>query len=414
MGGGRRPAPGRSVSSFGVGGTNAHVVLEEAPVPQRRRLPRPAHLLRVSANTPDALAVAVDRLADRLAGDIDLDLADVAHTLAAGRTEYAHRAAVVARDSEDAVEGLRDPRRLVTAKADELKVAFLFSGQGSQYAGMGVELYRSEPVFAAAVDECCALAGIAGLKELILDRGGDAKLRETRFTQPALFVVEYALATLWRSWGVRPGAMIGHSIGEYVAATVAGVFALADALKLVVRRGELMQSMPSGAMLAIQLDEDAVTQRLPEGVAIAGVNGPGTCVVAGPADVVADFAARLKSSDVQCRELVTSHAFHSPMMDPILAEFTEAVAAVPRSAPSLPFLSNLTGGWITDAQATDPGYWAAHLRQAVRFGECVRTLFMRRRAVGPGRVRPRPPAGWARPRPGAEGPARAAAEPAGP
>ncbi|WIX91821.1 type I polyketide synthase [Amycolatopsis sp. DG1A-15b] len=363
------------VSSFGVGGTNAHLVLEEAPKPQRHRRPHPAHLLRVSAKTPETLATAVERLADRLAGDVDLDLADVAHTLAAGRTEYAHRAVVVARDSEDAVDGLRDPRRLLTAQAAELKVAFLFSGQGSQYAGMGAELYRSEPVFAAAVDECCELAGLPGLKELIFDRGGDARLRETRFTQPALFVVEYALAMLWRSWGVRPGAMIGHSVGEYVAATVAGVFTLADAVALVVRRGELMQAMPAGAMLAVQLDEEAVTNRLPEGLAIAGVNGPGTCVVAGPSGAIADFAALLRSSDVQCRELVTSHAFHSPMMDPILAEFTEAVAAVPRSAPSLPFLSNLTGGWITDAQATDPGYWAAHLRQAVRFGDCVRTLF---------------------------------------
>ncbi|MCR6482000.1 SDR family NAD(P)-dependent oxidoreductase [Amycolatopsis sp. OK19-0408] len=363
------------VSSFGVGGTNAHVVLEEAPAPHRTRQPRPAHLLRVSAKSADALSVAVDRLADRLAGDVDLDLADVAHTLAAGRTEYQHRAAVVVRDAEDAVDGLRDARRLLTAQADELKVAFLFSGQGSQYAGMGAELYRSEPVFAAAVDECCALAGVEGLKELIFDRGGDAKLRETRFTQPALFVVEYALAMLWRSWGVRPGAMLGHSVGEYVAATVAGVFTLADALRLVVRRGELMQSVPAGAMLAVQLDEESVTRRLPEGLSIAGVNGPGTCVVAGPSDVVADFAALLKASDVQCRELVTSHAFHSPMMDPILAGFTEAVAAVPRSAPKLPFLSDLTGEWITDAQATDPAYWAAHLRQAVRFGDCVRTLF---------------------------------------
>ncbi|MEU0534747.1 type I polyketide synthase [Amycolatopsis tolypomycina] len=370
------PTPRRAgVSSFGVGGTNAHLVLEEAPPSRLTRRPHPAHLLRVSAKSPETLATAVERLADRLAGDVDLDLADVAHTLAAGRTEYPHRAVVVARDPEDAVDGLRDPRRLVTAQAAELKVAFLFSGQGSQYAGMGAELYRSEPVFAAAVDECCELAGVAGLKELIFDRGGDAKLRETRYTQPALFVVEYALAMLWHSWGVRPGAMIGHSVGEYVAATVAGVFTLADAVALVVRRGELMQSMPAGAMLAVQLDEEAVTQRLPEGLAIAGVNGPGTCVVAGPSEAVADFAALLRSSDVQCRELVTSHAFHSPMMDPILAGFTEAVAAVPRSAPSLPFLSNLTGGWITDAQATDPAYWAAHLRQAVRFGDCVRTLF---------------------------------------
>ncbi|WP_410635851.1 SDR family NAD(P)-dependent oxidoreductase [Amycolatopsis sp. cmx-4-83] len=362
------------VSSFGVGGTNAHLVLEEAPAPRRHRRPRPAHLLRVSAKTPETLATAVERLADRLAGDVDLDLADVAHTLAAGRTEYPHRAVVVARDSEDAVDGLRDPRRLATAQAGELKVAFLFSGQGSQYAGMGAELYRSEPVFATAFDECCELSGLPGLKELVLGRGGDAELKETRYTQPALFAVEYALARLWRSWGVRPGAMIGHSVGEYVAATVAGVFTLADAMRLVVRRGELMQAMPAGAMLAVQLDEESVAKRLPEGLSIAGVNGPGTCVVAGPSGAVADFASLLKSSDVQCRELVTSHAFHSPMMDPILAEFTEAVAAVPRSAPSLPFLSNLTGGWITAEQATDPAYWAAHLRRAVRFGDCVRTL----------------------------------------
>nr|WP_225956564.1 type I polyketide synthase [Amycolatopsis lexingtonensis] len=362
------------VSSFGVGGTNAHVVLEEAPAPRRHRRPHPAHLLRVSAKTPETLATAVERLADRLAGDVDLDLADVAHTLATGRTEYPHRAVVVARDSEDAVDGLRDSRRLVTGQAGELKVAFLFSGQGSQYAGMGAELYRSEPVFATAFDECCELSGLPGLKELVLGRGGDAELRETRYTQPALFAVEYALARLWRSWGVRPGAMLGHSVGEYVAATVAGVFTLADAMRLVVRRGELMQAMPAGAMLAVQLDEESVAKRLPEGLSIAGVNGPGTCVVAGPSGAVADFASLLKSSDVQCRELVTSHAFHSPMMDPILAEFAEAVAAVPRSAPSLPFLSNLTGGWITAEQATDPAYWAAHLRQAVRFGDCVRTL----------------------------------------
>ncbi|WP_439380586.1 SDR family NAD(P)-dependent oxidoreductase [Amycolatopsis lexingtonensis] len=368
-------APRRAgVSSFGVGGTNAHVVLEEAPAPRRHRRPHPAHLLRVSAKTPETLATAVERLADRLAGDVDLDLADVAHTLAAGRTEYPHRAVVVALDSEDAVDGLRDPRRLATGQAGELKVAFLFSGQGSQYAGMGAELYRSEPVFATAFDECCELSGLPGLKELVLGRGGDPELRETRYTQPALFAVEYALARLWRSWGVRPGAMLGHSVGEYVAATVAGVFTLADAMRLVVRRGELMQAMPAGAMLAVQLDEESVAKRLPEGLSIAGVNGPGTCVVAGPAGAVADFASLLKSSDVQCRELVTSHAFHSPMMDPILAEFTEAVAAVPRSAPTLPFLSNLTGGWITAEQATDPAYWAAHLRQAVRFGDCVRTL----------------------------------------
>ncbi|WP_425425550.1 beta-ketoacyl synthase N-terminal-like domain-containing protein [Amycolatopsis marina] len=367
------------VSSFGVGGTNAHVVLEEAPAAGRRRQPRPAYLLQVSASSAATLSTSIDRLADRLAGDVDLDLADVTHTLGVGRTEYPHRAVVVARDLEDAVDGLRDPRRCLSAVAPEAStdVAFLFSGQGAQYAGMGAELYRCEPVFAAAVDDCVDLLAddLPGFRELIFETDNEKSLRETRHTQPALFVIEYALAALWRSWGVRPAAMIGHSIGEYVAATVAGVFTLADALRLVVRRGQLMQSMPPGAMLAVQLDEAAVTERLPEGLSIAGVNGPGTCVVAGPADVVAGFAATLKRTGVNSRELVTSHAFHSPMMDPILAEFTEAVAAVPRQAPTVRFLSDLTGTWITAEQAVDPGYWAAHLRGAVRFGDCVRTLF---------------------------------------
>ncbi len=369
------------VSSFGVGGTNAHVVVEEAPPTYHTREPRPAYLLRLSANSATALTTSVEALAERLAADVDLDLTDVAYTLGAGRTEYPHRAVVVARDPEDAVDGLRDPRRLTTGVVTDTRteVAFLFSGQGAQYAGMGAELYRSEPVFAAAVDECAALLASGGvlsdIREVMFDRAHERTLRETRYTQPALFVLEYALTRLWASWGVRPAAMIGHSIGEYVAATVAGVFSLADALHLVVRRGELMQSMPPGAMLAVQLDEASVAARLPETLSIAGVNGPGTCVVAGPADAVAAFAGELKRSGVNSRELVTSHAFHSPMMEPILDEFTEAVAAVPRQAPTVRFLSNLTGDWVTEAQATDPGYWAAHLRQAVRFGDCVRTLF---------------------------------------
>jgi phthiocerol/phenolphthiocerol synthesis type-I polyketide synthase E len=365
------------VSSFGVGGTNAHLVLEEAPAPQRTQHRREAHLLPVSAHTAEALAEAVERLADRLSTGSGLELADVAQTLSAGRTEYAHRAAVVASDVDDAVTGLRDERRLITGTAADTKVAFLFSGQGAQYAGMGAGLYRAEPVFAAAVDECAKLlsAEIPDLTELLFEAGNEDRLRETRHSQPALFVIEYALTRLWRSWGVTPSAMIGHSIGEYVAATVAGVFDLADALRLVVRRGELMQAMPPGGMLAVQLDEHSVAERLPAELAIAGVNGPGTCVVAGPADAIEDFAAMLRATAVQCKELVTSHAFHSPAMDPILAGFTDAVAAVPRRAPEIPFLSDVTGDWITDEQATDPAYWAAHLRRPVRFGDCVRTLF---------------------------------------
>ncbi|MFF4776744.1 SDR family NAD(P)-dependent oxidoreductase [Microtetraspora fusca] len=374
------------VSSFGIGGTNAHVVLEEAPdsAAFSSRASRPAHLLQVSAKTPTALDAAVERLAGHLDTHEDLGLADVAHTLRVGRLEYPHRATVVAADRADAVAALRDRKRLRKREAGVVPpVAFLFSGQGAQFAGMGAELYRAEPVFAAAVDECANLftehVGL-DLRELMFAGSdgaseADELLRQTRYTQPALFTVEYALARLWQSWGVRPAAMIGHSIGEYAAATVAGVFRLPDAVRLVAARGALMQSMPPGSMLAVQRDESELAGRLPEGVSVATVNGPGTCVVAGPVDAIEAFAATLKAEKVGCKPLRTSHAFHSAMMEPILAEFTALVASVPRQAPNLPFWSNVTGRPITAEQATDPAYWADHLRQPVRFGACVAGLF---------------------------------------
>ncbi|WP_416905147.1 SDR family NAD(P)-dependent oxidoreductase [Micromonospora echinospora] len=370
------------VSSFGIGGTNAHVVLQEAPAARRAdRRTRPAHLLHVSAKTPTALDTALARLADHLARTSDGGpelLADVAHTLRVGRQDHPHRATVVATDLPDAVTALRTPRRRHGGVADGAtpRVAFLFSGQGSQYAGMGAQLYAEEPAFAATVDECAELLrpelGL-DLRDLILGRVEDAtaKLTETRYTQPALFVVEYALATLWQRAGVRPAAMIGHSIGEYVAATVAGVLTLPDALRVVAARGRLMQSLPAGAMLAVSLDESVVADSLPDGLAIATVNGPGTCVVAGPVDAVAAYAETRRG---KCKPLRTSHAFHSPMTEPIIAEFTALMATVPLRKPTVPFLSNVTGTWITDAQATDPAYWAAHLRRPVRFGACVATL----------------------------------------
>ncbi|MGC5022571.1 SDR family NAD(P)-dependent oxidoreductase [Micromonospora sp. DT47] len=370
------------VSSFGIGGTNAHVVLEEAPAAYRTdRRVHPAQLLHVSAKTATALDTAVLGLAEHLAGTTDGGpdlLADVAHTLRVGRQEYPHRIAVVATDLPDAVAALRTRRRRQSGVVDgpAPRVAFLFSGQGSQYAGMGAQLYADEPGFAAVVDECAELLrpelGL-DIRDLILGRAPEAgaQLTETRYTQPALFVVEYALATLWQRAGVRPAAMIGHSIGEYVAATVAGVLTLPDALRLVAARGRLMQSMPPGAMLAVPLDESVVAGQLPDGVSVATVNGPGTCVVAGAPDAVAAFADSLT---VKSKALRTSHAFHSPMMEPILVEFTALMASVTLCPPAIPFLSNVSGTWITDAQATDPAYWAAHLRQPVRFGAGVATL----------------------------------------
>ncbi|WP_230884497.1 type I polyketide synthase [Planomonospora sp. ID82291] len=375
------------VSSFGIGGTNAHVVLEEAPAAEppspRDGERRPAHLLRLSARTPTALAAMAERLADRLAEPgRDLDLADVAFTLAVGRREMRHRAVVVAADAADAVSALRDPRRLVRGSAGRPRVAWLFSGQGAQYAGMGAGLYRTEEVFRAVVDECAEiLRGEIGLdlRTLLMPAEGDReaaeeRLRRTEFTQPALFTVEYALARLWRSYGVEPSAMIGHSIGEYAAAACAGVFDLPDALRLVAARGRLMQEIPPGSMLAVRLDRDELRGRLPDGLSIATVNGPGACVVAGPTDLVEEYAARLEEEGAGHTRLRTSHAFHSPMMDPVLARFHELVAGVDRHAPALPFLSNLTGTWITAEEATDPAYWTRHLRETVRFGDCVATL----------------------------------------
>jgi acyl transferase domain-containing protein/acyl carrier protein len=373
-------APRRAgVSSFGIGGTNAHVVLQEAPTPVTAPVaepskPRPAHLLPLSAANPSALQDAVRNLAAHLDEHPELDLADVAHTLRSGRAQHRHRAIAVATDSHDAVSALRDRKRLHVAEAaaGPPKVAFLFSGQGAQYAGMGRQLYEHEPVFAAAVEEC--LDVIPQLRDLLFDPAAGELLRQTRYTQPALFVIEYALARLWHAFGVRPAAMIGHSIGEYVAAAIAGVFTPADTLRLVASRGRLMQSTPTGSMLAVTLDESEVAQHLPDGLVVATVNGPGTCVVAGETPAVEEFADRLKSQGTGARMLRTSHAFHSPMMDPILPAFEAEVASVPRSAPTMPFLSNLTGTWITDDQACDPAYWAEHLRRPVRFGACLATL----------------------------------------
>ncbi|GLY70307.1 type I polyketide synthase [Amycolatopsis taiwanensis] len=378
-------APRRAgVSSFGMGGTNAHIVLEEPPsLDEPRTHRRPASLLRLSARSETALAAMLDQLAGHLTDHPELDLADVAHTLRVGRARHAHRVAVVAGDPADAVLALRDRKRRQPgiAGTEPPKVAFLLSGQGSQYAGMAAELYEHEPVFRSAVDECLAAFGEVGttVRIALLTTGeqraaAEEALRGTDITQPALFAVEYALAQLWFSWGVRPQAMVGHSIGELVAATLAGVFSLADAARLVVTRGRLMQAMPPGAMLAVRADEYDVAGMLPEGLSIATVNGPGTCVAAGATELVDAFAERLKERGIGAKRLKTSHAFHSPTMEPVLEEFAAAVAAVPRHEPRMPFLSNVTGTWITAEQATDPHYWARQVRETVRFGQCVATM----------------------------------------
>ncbi len=376
------------VSSFGIGGTNAHVVLEEAPTRPVARSRRPSHLLLLSARTASALESATDALADHLRAHPALDLGDVAYTLQNGRKPLGERRiAVVGGDPAEAAAILerREPRRVVDAApgAQSRAVAFLFSGQGAQYVNMARELYEVEPVFRAAVDRCAeALKPHLGLDlravlypEPAAEADAARQLVQTALAQPALFVVEYALAQLWMAWGVRPQAMLGHSIGEYVAACLAGVLSLEDALALVAARGRLMQDLPPGSMLAVPLAAAEIEPELGPDLALAAVNAPRLCVVSGPTPQVEALRERLEARGVSCRPLHTSHAFHSPMMEPVLKPFAEQVARLRLQPPSLPYLSNVTGTWITPEQATDPAYWAAHLRSTVRFADAAAELF---------------------------------------
>jgi acyl transferase domain-containing protein len=376
------------VSSFGVGGTNAHVVLEEAPEPAAASPSRPWQLLLLSARTPAALEQATAELALALAEEAAPELPDVAYTLQVGRTLFRQRRAVVVGDRADAVLALQGarPEQLSTAldvqEATARPVVFLFPGQGTQHAGAGAELYDLEATFRKEVDGCCRLfAPHVGfdLRELLLARDGRtpeaaARLTRTDVAQPALFVVEYALARQWMEWGIAPRAMMGHSIGEYVAACLAGVLSLDDALRLVAARGRLMQSCPPGAMVTVPLGEEALQPFLSPELVLAAVNAPERCVVAGAPGVVAALEERLSSAGVATRRLPVSHAFHSPLMDAILGEFRDAVRSVRLTAPRIPFVSNLTGAPITDQEATDPDYWVRHLRHTVRWADGTAAL----------------------------------------
>jgi amino acid adenylation domain-containing protein len=376
------------VSSLGMGGTNTHVVLEEAPPSEPSGPSREWQLLPLSARTASALESQTLNLIAHLRESSD-PLADMAWTLQAGRRELSHRRIVICRGAEEAVEVLesRDPERVIDGWAErgEKPVAFLFSGQGAQYVDMGLGLYATEEVFRAEVDRCAAILephlGFDLREVLYPGTGADPeeaakRLQQTAVTQPALFVVEYALAKLWMSWGVRPQAMLGHSIGEWTAACLAGVFKLEDALALVAERGRLMQRMPPGSMLAVPLPEAEVTALLanhPE-VSLATINRLDTCVVSGPPEAIAALEKELTAKELDIRPLHTSHAFHSAMMDPILAELAAAVAKVERRAPRIPYLSNVSGTWIRPEEATDPAYWARQLRTAVRFADGVAEL----------------------------------------
>ncbi len=413
----RNGSPRRAgVSSFGIGGTNAHVVLEEAPATEPSGPSRALQLLVVSARTPSALAAAAENLAAHLQSAAP-SLADAAYTLQTGRREMAHRLAVVCADGAEAATALRAAARAsagasMAADRTDRPVAFLFPGLGMHHVDMGRGLYDAEPVYRVAVDECCELlrpvlgsdlrevlfspaaAGDGDEKSVggwdlrgLLRRGKDdgaaedagegaetSPLDDTRFAQPAVFVTEYALARLWMEWGVRPRGLLGHSLGEYVAACIAGVMRLEDALRLVALRARLIDALPAGAMLAVPLGEAALRDLLPAALDVAAVNTPESCVVAGPVAEVEAFEAALAERGIVSRRLPTRHAFHSRAMLPVAAELERLLAGTELRAPEIPFVSNVTGTWISDAEAQSPAYWARHLCETVRFADGVATL----------------------------------------
>lgn len=388
------------VSSFGIGGTNAHVALEEAPAPESSGPARPHQLLTISARTPAALEAATENLATHLEVNPELNLADVASTLQRGRKAFAQRRVIVATDAADAVRRLRASVGTVSTRATDsaAPVIFMFPGQGAQHPGMARGLYESEPVFQQSVDECCRLLmGPLGrdLRTVLYPPADQQEaaarmLDETAITQPALFTIEYSLAKLWMSWGVKPQAVIGHSLGEYVAACLAGVFTLPEALALVTARARLMQAQPRGAMLAVRVGESAAAEFVRGPIALAAVNAPELCVLAGPVAAIDELEQQLTARGIGSKRLATSHAFHSPMMEPVLAPFLTELKQITLRAPQIPCISNVTGTWLTTAQATDPHYWTSHLRQTVRFADGIGTLLVAHKPilleVGPGQA----------------------------
>jgi amino acid adenylation domain-containing protein len=374
------------VSSFGIGGTNAHVVVEEAPQDHSVSESRPWQLVLLSTKTAAALEAAAGNLETYLQKNDSIHLPDAAHTLQVGRATFANRSFMVAKDVAGAIEALKarhtKPLARSVVSREGCRLAFLFPGQGSQCINMGTHLYAQERLFRDIVDQCSELLRPSlrlDLRDVVYPcpenyHWAEPELRETRSTQPALFVIEYALARLWMSWGLVPESMLGHSIGEYVAACLAGVFSLEDALNLVAVRGRLMQSCSRGGMLAVAASEDEVQPYLATGLDLAAINGSRSCVLSGPLESLELAEKELVRQQVVHRRLQSSHAFHSATMEPIIGQFVEEVKNVRLNAPRMRYISNLTGEWITPEQVTDPAYWGKQLRGTVQFARGIRNL----------------------------------------
>jgi acyl transferase domain-containing protein len=389
-----------AVSSFGMGGTNAHAILEAPPAQTSEPAARKHQLLVLSARSPAALDAATVRLAQHLRKNPGTDLADVAFTLQVGRRRWPHRRAVACDTVSDAIAALEAAGTRTSTGHDTRAgrpVVFMFPGQGAQHVQMAARLYAGEPVFRRHVDDGAAiLRPVLGAdpRELLYPAASSpaaaGDITRTDLAQPLLFLVEYALAQLWMSWGIAPEAMIGHSVGEYVAACLSGLWTLRDALGLVCARGRLMQSLPPGDMLSVNLPEAELARLVAPPLAIASVNGPSLTVASGPANAIAELEHQLVARNVAVRRLHTSHAFHSPMVEPILGAFEAELRRIRPGEIRIPWVSNVTGTWITPEQARDPNTWVRHLRQTVRFADGIAALAARPERVllevGPGRA----------------------------
>ncbi len=390
------------ISGFGMSGTNAHVILQEAPeqVKSKNDTDRPLHLLTLSGKTKKALAELVVRYQNYLEqeGSNQNELADICYTANTGRTDFNHRLAVTAADRAELLEKLSaglTGEEIFSGQVSSSslpKVAFLFTGQGSQYVNMGRELYEQAPVFRQAIDQCNQIFTTiveeqAESEEMSLldviypdstEDSDSSPLHQTAYTQPALFSIEYALAKLWQSWGIQPDVVMGHSVGEYVAATIAGIFSLEDGLKLITARGRLMQKLPSGGeMVSVMSSESKVRPLLKDytdKVAIAAINGPSSVVISGESEAVRAIATKLESEGIKTKQLQVSHAFHSPLMEPMLEEFEKIANQLDYNIPRITVISNVTGTKADSSSITTAKYWVDHVRQPVKFAQSMNAL----------------------------------------
>ncbi|MPQ34066.1 amino acid adenylation domain-containing protein [Clostridium estertheticum] len=371
-----------AVSAFGIGGTNANVILEEGISVQPQKSEKSYDLFVLSAKNPLSLGNVMNNIKSFLNSNNHLNLSDVAHTLRLGRKALEYRFAAVASDTKDLKRTLDNDIAIFKKVKANSKVIFVFPGQGNQYINMAREIYHNEPVFKSEIDTGAEiLKSQLGIDirnilfpDITNDESAKKQLTITNITQPAIFIIEYALARLWCSWGIKPSALIGHSIGEYVAACISGVFSYKDALKLVAKRGELINSLPRGGMLGVVSSEKDIMNILPPQISIAVVNGPTFTVVSGPNENIKEFENTLKEKNIKYRQLHTSHAFHSKMMGPIYGPFVDFVKSIKLNPPSIPYVSNVTGDWITTEQVTSPEYWGQHIINTVRFSDGARKL----------------------------------------